>query len=156
MVLLASSKETSSPKNPPVVRYEGRTETYYPDGIQVNFDPIDFDEDNEERGDNKLATGLTAKVGLNENIGAEEDKSEIKARRTCDTKGHLFKSDYSVYCNNCGENLDARRKYTCVADDCGIVFCPDCAKQDESRKPNVQYEKWLEETGPRIQKMQGI
>ena len=155
--LTIADKETSSSRYLPIIRYEGRTETYFPDGVQVDFDPVEFDEgvDGKEN-DGGVVSETTLTPESKKELRAKEENVETKAKKICDTKGHLFKSDYSIYCDNCGDNLDARRKYSCVADDCGVVFCPSCANQDEMRKPNVQYEKWLAENGAQIQRIRRV
>lgn len=131
--------KTVLPMQPRVARYQGHTEIYHPDGIQFDFDPVELDYTDPENEEEGITDPLWLDSDPETHISVDEHKSSMRAKKICNVKGHSFKCDYSVYCDNCGDNLDGRRKYNCVADGCGTMFCVKCASQNAKDDMNVQF-----------------
>ena len=141
------------PKKAHVVHYQSGTAMSYDDKSDAATD--DFEGKEEGRGvtlasSPKLRRPSPKKADRASPSRETSKENGITTKKVCTKRGHLFKSDYATYCDGCGDNLDGRRKYTCVAGDCGIVCCGYCAKQDETRRPNVGYEEWLAKHGSKI------
>ena len=122
------NEEDVSTIQPKVVHYAGSRKTIHHDGIELDFDSIEFVDDKGKEGYEGTALESASGYNSNEQAMATEYQTDNRKKKFCDVRGHLFKGGYGVYCDKCGENLDGRRKYTCVADDCATVFCPFCAK----------------------------
>ena len=119
------------PKAPHVVRYTSDTATSYDDNIHVatdNFKGKDTDSGIVLASSQEVRRPSPKQVERASLSRETSKENGITTKKICIKRGHLFKSDYATYCDGCGDNLDGRRKYTCVADACGIVCCGYCAK----------------------------